>query len=111
MINKRYIINKKLAREEVRYLVLSILNFQKELLLQKFYQFQLQLKKTNIYRRIFTLQKLEHPNILKAFELSTIILIDDEEDNEIEKFSLFITMEYFPATDVLNYSKLSEENI
>jgi serine/threonine protein kinase len=110
MINKRYIINKKIG--EGRSKVFSVIDteFPERIVAAKILSVSASAEeKQTFIEEFFTLQKLEHPNILKAFELSTIILIDDEEDNEIEKFSLFITMEYFPATDVLNHSKLSEE--
>lgn len=55
------------------------------------------------------MQKLDHPNIIKSFELSTILIKDEDEDSELENFSHFLTMEYFPPTALLNYSGLKEE--
>ncbi|MFI5236443.1 MAG: protein kinase [Ignavibacteriales bacterium] len=51
----------------------------------------------------FILQKLEHPNIIKPFEIGTVFYSDDEDG--IETGSSYILMEFFDGVE-LNYSKV-----
>lgn len=112
MINKRYIISKKIG--EGRSKVFSVIDteFPEREVAAKFLPVNSSPEEKQKFREeYFTLQKLDHPNIIKAFELSSVILKDDEEDAEIDQFSQFITMEYFPAQELLNYYGLIEERM
>jgi len=50
-------------------------------------------------KNFFTLQKLEHPCIIEAFEIGTVFQTDEEDG--IELGSTFITMEYFNGEELL----------
>ena len=79
-------------------------------MLPNFCLLQHQARKNEFFREeYFILQKLDHPNIIKSFELSSVLIKEEDEESEIEIFSPFITMEYFPSIPLLNYSGLKEE--
>ncbi|MEO8232442.1 MAG: protein kinase [Ignavibacteriota bacterium] len=110
MINKRYIISKKLG--EGRSKVFSVIDteFPEREVAAKFLPVSASNEEKAFFREeFFILQKLDHPNIINSFELNTVLIIDEDEENVIEKYSQFITMEYFPPTALLSYSGLKEE--
>lgn len=55
----------------------------------------------------FTLQRLEHPNIIKAYELGAVFKTDGEEG--IETGSTFIVLEYFEGEELLSSNVISNE--
>ena len=111
MINKRYILGKKLGQGRSSAYNLIDTEFPEREVAAKFLPATSSLEEKNNFRNeYFTIQKLDHPNIIKSFELGTVIVKDEDEDNVIESFSQFITMEYFPSIELLNYSGLKEEN-
>lgn len=110
MINKRYIVSKKLG--EGRSKVFSVIDtdFPEREVAAKFLTSSASNEEQEFFREeFFILQKLDHPNIIKSFELSKVLIKDEDEDLEIEKFSPFITMEFFPPTPLLSYAGLKEE--
>jgi serine/threonine protein kinase len=110
MINKRYIISKKIGEGRSKVFNVIDTEFPEREVAAKFLPVNSSFdEKQKFKEEYFTLQKLDHPNIIKAFELSSVILKDDEEDLEIDKFSPFITMEYFPSQELLNYYGLADE--
>ena len=111
MINKRYIINKKLG--EGRSKVFSVIDTEfpdREVAAKFLSTSSSNEEKLFFHEEYFILQKLDHPNIIKSFELGTVFIKDEDEDTEVEKFSHFITMEYFSPTALLDYSGLKDEN-
>lgn len=110
MINKRYIVSKKIGEGRSKVINVIDTEFPEREVAAKFLPVNSSSQEKQKFREeYFTLQKLDHPNIIKAFELSSVILKDDEEDFEIDQFSPFITMEYFPGQNILDYPVLSEE--
>ena len=110
MINKRYIVGKKLG--EGRSKVFSIIDteFPEREVAAKFLSPLVSAEEKESFRNeFFTIQKLDHPNIIKSFEFGKVLLKEDEEDGEIEIFSPFITLEYFSSTELLDYKGLNEE--
>ncbi len=110
MINRRYIVSKKLG--EGRSKVFSVIDteFPEREVAAKFLPVSASNEEKEFFREeFFILQKLDHPNIIKSFELNTVLITDEDEENEIEKYSQFITMEYFPSSALLSYSGLKEE--
>ncbi|HQI41970.1 MAG: hypothetical protein B6D44_16705 [Ignavibacteriales bacterium UTCHB2] len=109
MINGRYIIQKKIG--EGRSKVFSIIDteFPEREVAAKFLPYNSSFEEKQFFRdEYFTLQSLDHPNIIKPFELGSV-LIKDEEDDEIEIGSPFIILEYFNSVELLNYNKLNDE--
>jgi len=64
-------------------------------------------EKENFRNEFFTLQKLDHPNILHANEIGTIVQVDDEEN--ISTGSPYITLEYFESEELLISSFINNE--
>jgi serine/threonine protein kinase len=56
----------------------------------------------------FTLRKLDHPNIIKAFEFGEVVIVD--KDDPIQVGSNFILLEYFESTELISFGELKEEN-
>ncbi len=109
MINGRYIIQKKIG--EGRSKVFSIIDteFPEREVAAKFLPYNSSFEEKQFFRdEYFTLQSLDHPNIIKPFELGSV-LIKDEEDDEIEIGSPFIILEYFNSVELLNYNRLNDE--
>src|SRR5574338_786684 len=110
MVNKRYILNKKLGEGRSKVFNVIDTEFPKREVAAKFLPDSASKTEKDFFREeYFILQKLDHPNIIKAFELSTVIIKDEDEDPEIELSSPFITLEYFSSTPLLNYNGLKEE--
>lgn len=108
MINQRYIIGKKLG--EGRSKVYSVIDtdFPEREVAAKFLPAIASAEERENFRNeFFTLQKLDHPNIIKSFEINTVLKKDDEEN--VELLSPFITLEYFSSTELLDYPHLSNE--
>ena len=61
----------------------------------------------NFIDEFFTLQKLEHPNIIKAYEFGTVFKTDEEEG--IQTGSIFITLEFFEGEELLSSKKIHDE--
>lgn len=109
MINKRYLLGKKLG--EGRSKVFSVIDteFPEREAAVKFLPYSVsEEEKVSFRQEYFTLQKLDHPQIIKSFELGTV-LVKDEEDSEIEIGSSFITLEHFPSSELLDYTGLDNE--
>ena len=64
-------------------------------------------EKDNFVKEYFTLQRLEHPNIIKAYDCGTIFKTDSEEGIEIG--SIFIVLEYFEGEELLSLNTISNE--
>ncbi len=110
MINKRYIVSKKLGEGRSKVYNVIDTEFPEREVAAKFLPVLASIEEQEFFREeYFILQRLDHPNIIKSFELSKVLVKDEDEDLEIEKFSPFITMEYFPSNLLLNYTGLKEE--
>lgn len=109
MINKRYLIGKKLGQGRSKVFNVIDTEFPEREVAAKFLPFDSSSEEKQFFRdEFFTLQKLDHPNIIKSFEIS-LVLTKDDEDNEIENFSPFITLEHFPSTELLQYNGIKDE--
>ena len=109
MINKRYLIGKKLGQGRSKVFNVIDTEFPEREVAAKFLPFDSSSEEKQFFRdEFFTLQKLDHPNIIKSFEIS-LVLTKDDEDNEIENFSPFITLEHFSSTELLQYNGIKDE--
>lgn len=109
MINQRYFIKRKLG--EGRSKVFSVIDSEfpdKEIAI-KILPANVPKEESDAFRQeYFTLRKLDHPNIIKAFDLGMVLSVD-EDDYDIETGSLFITLERFDSIDLLDYPQLKDE--
>ncbi|HEX9251152.1 MAG TPA: protein kinase, partial [Ignavibacteriaceae bacterium] len=110
MINKRYIVRKKLGEGRSKVFNVIDTEFPEREVAAKFLPPSASNDEKEFFREeYFILQRLDHPNIIKSFELSSVLVKDEDEDLEIENLSPFITMEYFSPTLLLSYAGLKEE--
>lgn len=111
MINTRYEIIRKLGQgRSTVYLCRDIEFPEKELAIKILPPDRSKYEREIFTKELFTLQKLEHSNIIKAFDFGTILHTDGEEN--IEAGSSFITMEYFEGVELLSSAEpRSEKNL
>lgn len=109
MINKRYLVSKKLGQGRSKVFSVIDTEFPEREVAAKFLPIKSSPEEAKAFRdEFFTLQKLDHPNIIKSFEIGTVI-DKDEDDFEIDNLSPFITLEHFPSSELLNYSGIKNE--
>ncbi|MFZ1519143.1 MAG: serine/threonine-protein kinase, partial [Ignavibacteriaceae bacterium] len=109
MINGRYIVRKKIGEGRSKVFHVIDTEFPEREVAAKFLDPTSSEEEKQKFRdEFFTLQRLDHPGIIKSFDLS-LVLVKDNDDEEIENNSPFITMEYFSATEILNYQNLKDE--
>jgi fused-like protein len=109
MINQRYILKQQLGQGRSKvYSVIDTEFPEKEIAMKILPADVTREEKDSFRQEYFTIKKLDHPNIIKAYDLGTILTIDDE-DSEIKLNSLFITLEQFNAYELLDYPSLRNE--
>lgn len=103
MINSRYEIIKKLGEGRSKVFLCRDIEFPESQYAIKILPAKVNKREHDTFvNEYFTLQKLEHSSIIKAYELGSVLHSDGEE--EIEIGSTFITLEYFEG-EVLQSSK------
>jgi len=110
MINTRYEILKKLGEGRSSVYHCHDIEFpEKEYAIKILPPIRDNYEREIFIKEFFTLQRLEHPNIIEAFDIGTIFHTDGEA--EIQIGSTFITMEYFAGQELLSFaSNFTEEN-
>lgn len=79
MINQRYVLKKELGRGRSRVFLCNDLEFPEIDIALKVLSKDAGENERNIFRNeFFTLKKLNHPGIIKAFEFSTVMNCDPE---------------------------------
>lgn len=108
MINTRYKIIKKLGegRSSV-FLCKDIENPENQYAIKILPADADDNEKEKFINEYFTLQKIEHPNIIKAFEFGTIFKTDGEEG--IEAGSTYLVLEHFEGEVVLSSGLTKDE--
>ncbi len=109
MINQRYIVQKKLG--EGRSKVFSVIDTEfpeKEIAMKILPPNVLQEEKDAFRQEYFTLQKLDHPNIIKAYDIGQILTVD-EENQDIETSSSYITLERFDSVELIDCPSLDNK--
>jgi serine/threonine protein kinase/Tfp pilus assembly protein PilF len=108
MINKRYTIQKKIGQgRSAVYLCKDSENPDSDFAIKILHPDVDKIEKENFLREYFILQKLDHPNIIKSFEIGTVVHI--ETGDEIQTGSTFITFEYFDSTELLKSDLVKKE--
>lgn len=100
MINQRYVLKQELGRGRSRVFLCTDLEFPEIDIALKVLSKDAGENERNIFRNeFFTLKKLNHPGIIKAFEFSTIMNCTPT-DFGVETGSMFFTLEYFPGNTI-----------
>jgi serine/threonine protein kinase/tetratricopeptide (TPR) repeat protein len=108
MINTRYEIIKKLGEGRSSVYLCRDIEFPEKEYAIKILPTVKDIHEQEIFiKEFFTLQKLEHPGIIEAFELGTVFHTDGEQG--IETGSSFITLEYFEGEELLSSENIHNE--
>lgn len=109
MINRRYTVNKILGRgRSVVYLCDDLEQAGKRVALKILLQDATDEEK-NIFKNEFeTIQNLDHPNIIQAYERGTVVEADENENVAVG--SKYLAMEYFDGK-VLDDNLIENENL
>ncbi|MFO7527171.1 MAG: protein kinase [Ignavibacteriaceae bacterium] len=112
MINKRFIVKNKLG--EGRSKVFSVVDteFPEKEIAMKILPKNVHQEEIDAFRyEYFTLRKLDHPSIIKAYDIGNILTIDEDDTDEIETGCYYITIEQLDAIELSNYDDISDEVI
>lgn len=100
MINKRYTIIKKIAQGRSSVYLCNDVEIPNLTFAMKVLPPNVdEIEKNNFICEYFILQRLDHPNIIKSYEIGTVVQADDE--SQIQIGSAFITFEYFDSNELL----------
>jgi len=110
MINYRYEIIKKLGEGRSSVYLCQDAEYQNKQFAIKILSPGVDKKERVIFlKEFFTLQRLEHPNIIKAYEYGTVYKTDREE--EIQIGSSFILLEFFEGEELLSLKSIHQESV
>ena len=110
MINERYIIKNILGEGRSKVFLCEDIDFPEKDVALKVLPNKVPEEEINTFRKeYFTLQKLQHPNIINAIELGTIVSDNSQEPN-VEIGSKYITMEVFKGKELLDYKGCKNED-
>ena len=108
MINRRYSLKKELGQGRSSVYLCEDLeqagkNFALKILSEKS-----SIEEQKLFKDEFqTIQKLDHPNIIQAYERGTVVEVSENEPISIG--SKYLAMEYFAGNELLSYS-VDDEN-
>jgi len=109
MINERYIIKNILGEGRSKVFLCEDIDFPEKKVALKVLPNKAPEEEIDIFRKeYFTLQKLQHQNIINAIELGTIIS-DNSQEPIVEIGSKYITMEVFEGKELLEYKDCKKE--
>src|SRR3990167_7854043 len=102
MINNRYKIIKQIGEGRSKVFLCRDKDFGGKEVAVKFLPSKVSDEELALFRdEYFILQKLEHPNVVKAFEIGAAVKVDP--DSPIESGSNFISLEYFDSIELSKY--------
>jgi len=108
MINNRFKIVKQIGEGRSKVFLCRDKDFGGKEVAVKFLPSKVSDEELALFRdEYFILQKLEHPNVVKAFEIGAAVKVDP--DSPIESGSNFISLEYFDSIELSKYEFLHNE--
>lgn len=109
MINQRYIIRKKLGQGRSKVYSVIDTEFPEKEIAMKILPSDVPKEEFDIFRQeYFTLKKLDHPNIIKSYDIGSILYVDEQDEN-IDAGSAYITLEKFDSVELTAYKIDSDE--
>ncbi len=110
MINQRYRIKKQLGKGRSTVYLCVDLELPGTEIAIKILPVDVEPFEVQVFRdEFFTLQKLNHPNIIKSFDYGTILRINDEDKN-VSVGSKFFTLEYYNGEELLSFDSAINES-
>ncbi len=111
MINNRYSIRKKIGEGRSKVFLCTDYDVPgKEIALKVLSNEASKEEVLKFKDEFFTVKKLQHPNIIRVYEMGTVIK-NNEEKFGITNGSKFITMEYFNGLEILDDEQIVNEKI
>ena len=112
MINERYLIKSILGEGRSKVFLCEDIDFpEKDVALKVLPNKAPEEEIVTFRKEFFTLQKLQHPNIINAIELGTIVS-DGSAEQKVDIGSKYITMEVFEGKELLDYKdRVNEEKL
>lgn len=111
MINERYIIDKLLGEGRSKVFLCEDIDFPEKKIALKVLPSKVPEEEQETFRKeYFTLQKLQHPNIINAIEFGTIVS-ESSKNPQVEIGSKFITLEVFEGKELLDYKNCRDESV
>ena len=108
MINYRFEILKQIGKGRSEVFLCKDVDFGAAVVAVKFLPPDVSEEELRSFKdEYFTLRKLDHPNIIKAFEIGEVVKVDV--DDRIKIGSNFISLEYFESDELFKYDSLKEE--
>ncbi|MCH9028221.1 MAG: protein kinase [Bacteroidetes bacterium] len=108
MINYRFEILKQIGKGRSEVFLCKDVDFGAAVVAVKFLPPDVSEEELRSFKdEYFTLRKLDHPNIIKAFEIGEVVKVDV--DDRIKIGSNFISLEYFESDELFKYDSLREE--
>ncbi|MFC2094657.1 protein kinase [Bacteroidota bacterium] len=109
MINCRFEILKQIGKGRSEVFLCRDIDFYSREVAVKFLPPNVNEEELKYFRdEFFTLRKLDHPNIIKAFEIGEVVIVD--EDDPVQVGSNFILLEYFESTELISFGEVKEES-
>jgi len=109
MINYRFEIIKQIGKGRSEVFLCKDMDLNGREVAVKFLPPNVNKEELQYFRNeYFILRKLDHPNIIKAFEFGEVVIVD--KDDPIQVGSNFILLEYFESTELISFGELKEEN-
>ncbi|MCZ6702290.1 MAG: serine/threonine-protein kinase, partial [Ignavibacteria bacterium] len=108
MINYRFEIIKQIGKGRSEVFLCKDVDYGAAIVAVKFLPPDVSEEELRSFKdEYFTLRKLDHPNIIKAFEIGEVVKVDV--DDQIKIGSNFISLEYFKSDELFKYDSLRKE--
>ena len=111
MINERYLIKKKLGQGRSAVYLCEDSEYPDKEIAIKILSADASVGEEKAFNdEYFILRRLNHPGIIKANDLGTVVK-KGKDDVDLEIGSKFITMEFFPGCELIDYDKFNDDKI
>ena len=113
MINNQYKIKKKIGEGRSKVFLCSDENFHGRDFAIKIFGNTGNPEELGIFRKeFFTIRKLNHPNIIRAYEYGTVLDVDNKTKSfGINESDKFFVLDYFQGVNLLEFQQIRDEKI
>lgn len=111
MINERYILKNKLGEGRSKVYLCTDTELNQKEFAVKILPYGKEPQERKLFKdEFFSLKKLDHPLIVKPYDLGTIVKANDEKETEFLSCRYF-TLEYFPGVELLQFPGIKNPDI